>query len=349
MNYLRNTWYVAAWGHEIEPGQLLARTLLDTPVVLFRDDAGRPVALLDRCPHRFAPLSAGHVDQGIVICGYHGLGFAGSGACARNPHGPVLRNISVPSFAAHEAHRAIWIWMGDQDRADPALIPDLAYLASAQDTAFSCGNIVARGNYEIFVDNIMDLSHTDYLHPTTLGGAGITGTKPKIVEAEHYIDATWFAANTRPSPLLAALFPDLPPVTDFWQRVRWFAPGVMRLTAATVAAGGAEDDALANLNAHILTPETPTSSHYFFAATRNYGAHDAALNERIATAREHIFGTEDKPMIELVQQRMGDAGFWSLKPLLLSIDSAAVRVRRRLAKLIEAEIAVQEQSAEVPS
>lgn len=349
MNYLRNTWYVAAWGHEIGPGQLLARKLLDTHVVLFRDDAGRPAALLDRCPHRFAPLSAGHVDQDIVVCGYHGLGFAGSGACARNPHGPVLRNMAVPSFATHEAHRAIWIWMGEQDRADPALIPDLSYLASAPDTAFSCGNIVAKGNYEVFVDNIMDLSHTDYLHPTTLGGAGITGTRPTIVEAGDYVDVTWFAPNTRPSPLLAGLFPDLPATTDFWQRVRWFAPGVMRLTAATVAAGGAEDEALANVNAHIVTPETPTSSHYFFAATRNYGVDDAALNERIATAREHIFGTEDKPMIELVQARMGDADFWALKPLLLSIDSAAVRVRRHLAKLIEVEVAVGDLHGDVPS
>ena len=227
--------------------------------------------------------------------------------------------------------------MGDQQRADPALIPDLSYLSAAPDTAFSCGNIVAKGNYEIFVDNIMDLSHTDYLHPDTLGGAGITDTKPKIVEADDYIDVTWFSADTRPSPLLAGLFPDLPAETDFWQRVRWFAPGVMRLTAATVAAGGSFEEALANLNAHILTPETATSSHYFFAATRNYGEGDAELNAKIAAAREHIFGTEDKPMIEMVQERMGDADFWSLKPLLLPIDSAAVRVRRRLAKLLEAE------------
>lgn len=342
MNYLRNCWYVAAWSHEVAPGQVLARTLLDMPVALFRDASGQPAAILDRCPHRFAPLSAGHLDDGILVCGYHGLGFAASGACARNPHGPVLRNMGVPGFATHEAHRAIWIWMGDRDQADPADIPDMSYLADAPETAFSCGNIVAKGNYEIFVDNIMDLSHTDYLHPTTLGGAGITDTKPTIVEADDYIDVTWFAPNTRPSPLLVQLFPDLPAATDFWQRVRWFAPGVMRLTAATVAAGAPEDQALANRNAHILTPETATSSHYFYAATRNYGVEDADLNRRIATAREHIFGTEDKPMIELVQMRMGDADFWSLKPLLLPIDSAAVRVRRRLGKLIDTEQAVDD-------
>ena len=340
MTYLRNTWYVAAWADELSEGKLLARTLLGTPVVLFRRPDHRPAALLDRCPHRFAPLSAGHLDGDHVVCGYHGLGFDGKGACVLNPHGPVARNMSVPAYATHEAHRAIWIWMGDPKGADPALIPDLAYLGNARDSAFSRGHMLAHGNYEVFVDNIMDLSHVDYLHPTTLGSAGITGTTPKVEETENYVDVTWFVAGTRPPALLAELFETLPPKTDFWQHVRWFAPSVMRLTAATVAAGAPEEEALANLTAHILTPETPTSTHYFYAATRNYRVDDAALNLRIAETRERIFATEDKPMIELVQRRMGDTDFWSLKPILLAIDAAPVRVRRKLKKLIDSEAMV---------
>lgn len=337
MSYLRNVWYMAAWAHELGERAVLGRIILEVPLVVFRRSDGVLGALYDSCPHRFAPLSVGHVQDSAVVCRYHGLAFDSRGACALNPHGPVLRNMKVRAYPVHEAHRAIWIWMGDADRADPALIPDLSYLAAAPDSAFSCGNIVARGNYEVFVDNIMDLSHTDYLHPTTLGGAGITSTKPKIEETPDHLDVTWFTPNTRPSPLLAELFDDLPPETDFWQRVRWFAPGVMRLTAASVAAGAPESEALVNLNAHVLTPETMTSSHYFFAATRNYRMDDAVLNERIARVREHIFATEDKPMIEHVQNRMGDTEFWSMKPLLLAIDEAPVRVRRKLKKLIENE------------
>jgi len=336
MKYLRNTWYLAAWSDEIALGRVLARTLLDTPLVLFRGGDGKVGALFDRCPHRFAPLSAGTVQGSNLVCGYHGLGFNAAGQCAVNPHGPLLR-VGVTSYPVHEAHRALWIWMGDPKQADSRRIPDLSFLTETPPTAFSKGNIVARGNYEIFVDNIMDLSHTDYLHPLTLGGAGVTGTRPKVVETDDYVEATWFASDSRPSPLLAELFATLPARTDFWQRVRWYAPAVIRLTAATVAAGGSESEALANLNAHIITPESATSSHYFFAATRNYRVDDVELNLRIAAAREEIFGTEDKPMIERVQQRMGDAEFWSLKPALLPIDVAPVRVRRKLKKLIDAE------------
>ena len=86
MSYLRNTWYMAAWDDEGVPGKPLARTLLDQPVAIFRTDDGAPAAVLDRCPHRFAPLSAGKVEAGRLVCGYHGLAFdALSSASACRP------------------------------------------------------------------------------------------------------------------------------------------------------------------------------------------------------------------------------------------------------------------------
>ena len=78
MTYLRNTWYLAAWDRELPPRELLARTLLDERVVLFRDASGTARALQDRCPHRFAPLSRGRVCDGQIECGYHGLRFGGA-------------------------------------------------------------------------------------------------------------------------------------------------------------------------------------------------------------------------------------------------------------------------------
>ncbi|GGO76480.1 hypothetical protein GCM10011348_03790 [Marinobacterium nitratireducens] len=59
MAFLRNTWYVAAWGSEIEVQQLFSRTLLNERILFFRDTVGRIQAIKDRCPHRFAPLSLG--------------------------------------------------------------------------------------------------------------------------------------------------------------------------------------------------------------------------------------------------------------------------------------------------
>lgn len=342
MEYLRNIWYVAAWSNEIVPGAIVARTILQEPVVLFRGEDGKIAALLDQCPHRFAPLSAGVLSDGKLACRYHGLAFDGGGACVFNPHGPALRSMAVHSYPAREAHRAVWIWMGAAEKADPALIPDLAYLGAAPDTAFSCGQLLSGpGNYEVFVDNILDLSHVDYLHPDTLGGGNITAAKQQIDDAGDHFDVTWYSRNVAPSPLSATLLGNLPDRTDTFTRVRWFAPGVMKLSTGIVATGADESTAANNFNAHIMTPESSRSTHYFFAATRNYRTDDAALNERVAAGRAKIFTTEDKPMIELVNRRMGDREFWDMHPVLLSIDGASVRARRRLQALMKAEQAVQ--------
>ena len=87
---MRNTWYVAAWSEEIEPGQRLARTLLGRPTLLLRGSDGGVSVLDDRCPHRFAPLSLGRFDGQTITCGYHGMDFDAAGVWTRNPHDATL-------------------------------------------------------------------------------------------------------------------------------------------------------------------------------------------------------------------------------------------------------------------
>ena len=83
--WIRNAWYVAAWTHEIEPGRIHARTIIDQPLVLYATSDGSIVALEDRCPHRFAPLSLGRLEGDALRCMYHGLKFAPDGKCIEIP------------------------------------------------------------------------------------------------------------------------------------------------------------------------------------------------------------------------------------------------------------------------
>src|SRR5437868_1009177 len=102
--YLRNAWYAAAWEHELPSDKLLARRILNEPIVLYRTSDGGIAALADRCPHRFAPLHAGKiVDGDRVQCGYHGLEFDKSGACSRNPHGTG----NIPARARVKSYPAV--------------------------------------------------------------------------------------------------------------------------------------------------------------------------------------------------------------------------------------------------
>ncbi|API59721.1 hypothetical protein BSL82_10655 [Tardibacter chloracetimidivorans] len=339
MPYLRNCWYMAAWSDGVGPGKVIGRTILDEPVALFRDTVGQIGAVEDRCPHRFAPLSAGKVnDRGILVCGYHGLGFDRTGACVANPHGAVLRAARVRSWPVVERYGIIWIWMGDAARCDPGLIPDFSWLDAAPASARSHGEILSGGGgYELYVDNIMDLSHTDHLHADTLGGGGVVFNKPKVTSTDEWIEVAWQSRSTRPPAFYPRMIPNLPELVDLTLRVRWFAASAMRLDAEVRHEGKEGDDCHRGTAAHIFTPESEDSTHYFYAMTRNYAADDEAVNQMIAETRARIFQTEDKPMIERVHAAMKGRDFWDMKPLLLRIDEGGVQVRRRLLKLIEDE------------
>lgn len=338
MSYLRNCWYMAAWPDEVPETGGLARTLLDEPVFLFRDASGAAHALFDRCPHRFAPLSTGRVEGEAVVCAYHGLAFDGSGACVRNPHGPVVRALAVRSYPVVEAHRALWIWMGDPALADPALIPDLTFLTATSETAFNKGYVNGKGHYQLFVDNVLDLSHTDYLHPNTLGGGSISRTRAKVADTtDGGVAIKWHVFDDVPTPLFKQFLPAGTDRVDSWSEVDWSAPAVMKLVSGAVLAGAPREGGFNVDNVHIMTPETATTTHYFFASTRNFAVDDSALNERIRVTRAQIFSDEDEPMIAAQQERIGAADFWSLRPALLRTDEGAVKVRRRIDAMIAAE------------
>jgi len=335
MHWLRDTWYQAGWVSEIPDEGMLARTFLSTPLVFFRNEEGNISALLDRCPHRFAPLSAGHITNGIVTCGYHGLGFDSNGKCAHNPHGRITRAMKVDAYRVEERHSAFWVWMGDQDKADPALIPDLSFIDETPEVARIYGYMPTKANYQLITDNILDLSHADYLHPTTLGGM-MTNSESECIDEGESLLVSWTAINQPSAP---AFYGEVPPPNtgDFWIDVRWQPPGVMTLRAIASVHGQEPEENNRTETLHNMIPETEGSTHYFFCSTRKRFLDDAEYTEMFRKPLMQAFVEEDKPMLEKQQQRIGDNNFWDLRPRLLSIDEASLLARRKLDAMIEAE------------
>ena len=107
------------------------------------------------------------------------------------------------------------------------------------------------------------------------------------------------------------------------------------------AAGAAGTPRAAGWNtyaAHLLTPETRTRTHYFFAAILPAAeARQHVDDSQLREVLTNIFAGEDSPMLAAVQQRMGDRELWSMKPVTLPGDEGAVAVRRALALLIDAQ------------
>src|SRR5271156_4921817 len=115
--WVRNAWYVAAWSHELGAEQILARTICNEPVVLYRKSDGTVAVLEDRCCHRFAPLSMGRREGDDLRCMYHGLKFAADGRCVEIPGQALIPpKAAVRSYPVAERGNWIWLWLGEVEQ-----------------------------------------------------------------------------------------------------------------------------------------------------------------------------------------------------------------------------------------
>lgn len=342
MAFLRNCWYVAAWDHEVGKEELFRRTLLGEPLMFFRDTKGIAHSLLDRCPHRFAPLSKGRHLGDCVRCPYHGLEFDASGACVHNPHGNgvIPKAAVVRAYPTVERHSVIWVWMGDADQADPAQIPDFSCMDPATHYVGK-RYLHARANYVLETDNILDLSHIEFLHPGTLGSPGVKDAVTKVKQEGKQVTISRSTFKDVMSDFLYDAM-GLPRgiLVDRWFDVRWDAPACMLLDAGASPAGTPrEANAGAPMFPHLFSPETESTTHYWYAVSmaRTAGPHAAAVVEAIVAGARQPFEEEDLPMLEAQQEAIGERDFWSLNPVLLAGDAGAIRARRVLDKLIAEE------------
>jgi phenylpropionate dioxygenase-like ring-hydroxylating dioxygenase large terminal subunit len=341
--YLRNAWYVAAWSDDLGEEKLLSRTILKEPIVLYRKADGHVAALQDRCPHRFAPLHMGKVVNGDRIqCPYHGLEFDAAGACALNPHGQnIPSRLRVRSYPVIEKHKAIWIWMGER-APDAAKVPDFSVLDNVPEAhATKRDRITIKANYELIIDNLLDLSHTCYLHEGILGNADTVDAAISVEQEGDDVIIGRHAPNATAPGLFAILMPALPNRVDKFTRMRWMAPSTMRLLTGICMPGAVYESGTGYHAIHMLTPESDRTTHYFFTAVRfNVMTADEKLNaeiqEKISTTRRFAFEEQDAPVIE-AQQQMIDAAETSVDPVILSIDVGPVRYKRILQKLIAGE------------
>ena len=327
--YLRNAWYMAAWAEELPAGGFLTRTLLDRKWLLWREADGALAMIEDRCPHRFVPLSRGKFADGRIACGYHGLTFDRTGACVHNPFGGELPpGAKVASLPVAEAHGGMWFWPGDPERADPALIPDFAFI--------DAGGPIERAVYvmevphQLIADNLLDLSHAEFLHVESFGTNGSLfshGVQTVEQDDSGAVWNKWDMTGAPPPGWAADLLGDDETVNQALH-IRWHAPANLALFIEMRRSGGATPLVPSMANPHILTPETQSSTHYFF--THPPGEEEAAQARR-------VFLEEDEPMITAQAEAMGGADFWDLKPVILPSDKAAVLVRRKLAQLMRAE------------
>jgi vanillate O-demethylase monooxygenase subunit len=263
--------------------------------------------------------------------------FAADGRCVHIPGQPhIPKNAAATAFPLVERHGFVWIWMGAAAGADADFIPDLPWGTLDNWTAASGYTHVA-GDYRLLSDNLLDLSHENYIHQATIGNEEaetIADYPVRVTVESKVVRAHRDMSNIAPPPFFRILAGNDQRI-DRWQTAIWTAPSVNMTDVGVRPAGAGPETTLVSRVLHLLTPETERSTHYFWAHNRNFRQEDAELTTAIVVAHRRTFD-EDKEMIELQQKEIDDSGL-SVPACALRVDDAPLRARRLLAALIRQE------------
>lgn len=337
--YLRNTWYVAASDEEItrEPRQI---RVLGEKIVVYRTQAGDPVALIDACAHRKLPLSKGRIKGDHIECGYHGLTFDCAGTCVRVPgQDRIPASANVQAYPVVSRYGLVWIWMGDPALADTDAIFKVEHyddptwgINRGAALPFAC-------NYLYITDNLLDPSHVAWVHQSSFGNTAceeepltVEGTDTGVIVSRWMYDAE-----------VAPFYQKLVPFKGNCDRKQHYEvryPSLAFIKAVFTPAGTGGDEATLPKDKffqmdsyNFMTPIDENTTRYYWFQLRNLHPNDDAISDYMSESVEIAFN-EDRDILVEVQKGMEER---TTRNIDIAIDAGPLLYRRRLQKLINAE------------
>lgn len=339
--HIKNAWYVAAMSDEVTD-KPLGRTICNSPLVFWRNAEGVVKAVEDFCPHRGAALSLGYVEEGELVCGYHGLRMGEDGKTKSMPKQRTDRFPCVKRSAVIERYGFVWIWAGDTEAADESLMPQFEW-GESDDWTYGGGLYHIKCDYRLMIDNLMDLTHETYVHSTSIGQKEIDEAPVRTRMNGDQVVTERYMTDIKAPPFwqMAMGFQGLDPAADVdrWQICRFNAPSHIMIDVGVALAGNGGFEAPAEVRAgsvvvDFLTPETDGTMWYFWGMARNFQPTDAELTNKIREGQGAIF-SEDLEVLEAQQANL--ERYPDRQLLKLDIDAGGVAARRLIEKLIKAE------------
>jgi phenylpropionate dioxygenase-like ring-hydroxylating dioxygenase large terminal subunit len=327
--FLRNYWYVAASDSEVGR-KPLRRTILGDPIVFFRLEDGTPVALEDRCAHRHLPLSMGKLVGDHLQCHYHGLRYDQTGRCVRIPgQEQIPPTAKVRTYPVVERYKWIWIWTGDPASADQSNITDFHWLDDPNWGAKS-SYLHIKANWQLVVDNLLDLTHLAFVHESTIGNSALAEhASVKVARAPSNVTVTRWIID-QPAPPTFVKVGGFTSNVDRWQIIDWVPPAFLRLdVGATPTGTGAPEGrrvngiTMRNLNA--ITPETETTSHYFWGQAHDFDVKNTVMTQKIFEQIQTAF-LEDVEVFSAQQQNLDI--YFDPPQVDINADTGVLQARR---------------------
>ena len=167
---LEHQWFAVAQSTDITDTPRRV-TVLGEDVVLWRsgDDLH---AFRDLCIHRGAALSLGTVQNGCIVCPYHGWRYDSTGHCVAIPAQPPDMDIptkaKTDAYACRERYGLVWVSLGTPQT-------DVPTFAEGDDPDFytlACGPYELNAEAPRVIENFLDVSHLMWVHEGLLGDTG---------------------------------------------------------------------------------------------------------------------------------------------------------------------------------
>lgn len=340
MNYARNTWYVAGWSCDLEPQKPFHIDILGEPIVIFRAQSGRLIALEDRCVHRLAPLSLGRCEGDNLRCMYHGFLYNPEGQVTEIPgQDQVPAKAKIKSYPIVDRHSWLWVWMGDPALADESLIPP-AIGPDHPDWILGHGYLDYDAEARLICDNLLDFSHLTYVHANSFGsGDEHATTPPKVTPIERGVSFSRWVPNATGGNV----DPKAEPV-DRWGSYDFLIPGILLMKNGTFPLGTADasnyeepdySQAISGVmhTSQAVTPLGKGKARYFFCWGPHKDFGDEKLRDTLMNIALQAFN-EDKVMIE-AQQKVIDA---TEEPkILASVHDRGIMLFNRMVEKLIAE------------
>jgi vanillate O-demethylase monooxygenase subunit len=338
--YPRNAWYVGAFAEEVTRTPF-ERTILGERVLFYRTEAGAPVAVDARCAHRRFPLAAGYLTGDDITCQYHGWQFDPSGACTTIPSQErVPAGCKIRSYPVVQIWNWVWVWTGDPALADTSKIPDHdteLKVTNPNWHAVTGGHSLLKARNQLMVENLLDLSHLTFVHKQTIGTQSVAATPVEMEAFPGGVIATRKMTDGEVPPAFIKLM-NIDGPAERTTKSTFYAPGITLAGSAfsKPAVNGETPHLYGDFKVlHVTTPETPTTSHYFWGWTRTFGLGDEALTKSMTEMLYKVF-LEDKIAIEMQELAISDEE--NRSDFSAAADAPALRGRRILEEMMDAEL-----------
>jgi vanillate O-demethylase monooxygenase subunit len=286
MNLLERSWHVLGALHELHVPRRVE--LLGRSLVVFAGSE-RPAVLDAACPHRGTDLSLGEVADGCIRCPYHGWRFDADGSCVAipsSPEGPVPSAARAPAYPVEVCDGLVWTSL--DPAADAASIPGLPMAPDGMRTVEGEPMVWATSAGR-HLENILDLAHFPFVHPSTFGCPEAEVVQPHEVQSlANGFEASVDVVTRNPGAPEAPMYADLGDTIRLGYRYEVTLPYRISLYFEF-------PDGVRRALHEVITPNRPDS------CTIHWRLHvDEALtssdDEERAFARQ-VFA-EDQPIIE---------------------------------------------------